>query len=107
MKRHCPKCTKEFKNSSKLRQHLVNDHHVGMVKCKVCGIWIKETRMRLHVKRKHGFPTYRSYLINSGVINPRMTESERKEWLEKGKNRKTLARTRFVQGGLPSLGKRK
>lgn len=63
--------------------------------------------MRLHVKRKHGFPTYRSYLINSGVINPRMTESERKEWLEKGQNRKTLARTRFVQGGLPSLGKRK
>jgi transcription elongation factor Elf1 len=107
MKKRCPNCGQEFSKSKRLKEHLINVHHVGMINCRECGDWVKECGMRSHVKRKHGYEDYRSYLIKHGIIIPRMSESARMAWVAQGENRKTMPKVHIVQGGLPSLGKKK
>ena len=61
-----------------------------------CGEKMIKGKLNEHLRSVHGM-----------IPKPRMSDWDRHLWLERGNSRRTLARTRFVPGGLPSLGKRR
>ena len=64
--------------------------------CPRCGDSIIKGKLKEHLATIHEM-----------VPRFRMSDWDRHTWLKRGDSRSTLARTHFVSGGLPSLGKRR